>query len=110
MQGQLEELIERLERRITEVGEMQRLAQERMKQDWAAFEADETKKWSTFKLSNEEKWKEHQRLHEKMGAELDSLEELRSKIREDLDLLIERDNRKVNEIIALARQWLRDQD
>jgi chromosome segregation ATPase len=110
MQGQLEGLLERLERRITEVGEMQRLSEERMKQDWAAFEADETKKWSTFKLSTDENWKEHQRVHEKVSSALEELKDLRSGIREDLDALAEREARKVNEIVALTREWLKDQE
>ncbi len=110
MQGQLEGLIERLERRITEVSEMQRLSQERMKQDWISFEADETKRWTTFKLSSDERWKEHQRVHDKLSSAIENLEELRSKIREDLDALIDRESRKVNEIVALARQWVQDQD
>lgn len=110
MQGQLEGLLERLERRITEVGEMQRLSEERMKQDWAAFEADETKKWSTFKLSTDENWKGHQRVHEKVSSALEELKDLRSGIREDLDALAEREARKVNEIVALTREWLKDQE
>jgi DNA repair ATPase RecN len=110
MQGQLEGLLERLERRITEVGEMHRLSDERMKQDWAALEADETKKWSTFKLSSEERWKEHERLHKKLADTVTDLTELRVEIREDLDMLIEGEARKINEILSLARQWLQDQD
>jgi chromosome segregation ATPase len=110
MQGQLEELTERLERRITEVSEMQRLSEERMKQEWSSFEAEETKKWSTFKLSSEERWKDHQRIHDKLSASIEDLEQLRTEIRSDLDLLVEREARKVNEIVALTREWLRGQE
>lgn len=109
MQDELEGLLERLERRITEVSEMQRLSEERMKQDWAGFEADETKKWSTFKLSNEERWKEHQRVHEKLYETLSELEQLKTEIRVDLDELMEREMRKVNEILSLTREWLKEQ-
>lgn len=110
MQGQLEDLLERLERRITEVSEMQRLAEDRIKQDWAAFVSDETKKWSTYKLSSEERWKEHQRVHEKLSVAVEELEILRSEIRGDLDLLAERQARRVNELVALTREWVKDQD
>ncbi|MDF1498953.1 MAG: hypothetical protein P1P76_00555 [Anaerolineales bacterium] len=110
MQGQLEDLLERLERRITEVREMQRLAEDRIKQDWAAFVSDETKKWTTYKLSSEERWKEHQRVHEKLSVAVEKLEALRSEIREDLDLLVERQARRVNELVALTREWVKDQD
>lgn len=110
VQGQLEELIERLERRITEVSEMQRLSEERMKQEWSSFEAEETKKWSTFKLSGEERWKDHQRLHDKLSTSIDELKDLRAEIRADLDLLTEREARKVKEIVALTREWLKGQE
>jgi DNA repair exonuclease SbcCD ATPase subunit len=110
MQDQLEGLLERLERRITEVGEMHRLSEERMKQDWAAFEAEETRKWSTFKLSNEERWKEHERMHSKLADTVTELSELRVEVREDLDMLIEREARKANEILSLTKQLLQDLD
>jgi len=67
--------VELLERRITEVTELQRLAEERFRQDWAAFMADDQKRWTTHMLLRDEQWREHDRLNLKQLERLDSLED-----------------------------------
>jgi chromosome segregation ATPase len=101
----LEGLMERLERRITEVSEMQRLADERMKQEWNSFQADEQKRWNTFKLTNDEQWRDHERIHtrledhqEKAQKELDDTSRLLIELRE-------RDEARVRELVSMIREW-----
>ncbi len=48
------DLNQKLERRIAEVSEMQRLAEDRIRQEWVAFKADEQKRWTSHSLSQEE--------------------------------------------------------
>ncbi|HRQ23968.1 MAG TPA: hypothetical protein PLF42_11135, partial [Anaerolineales bacterium] len=48
------ELNTKLERRISEVTEMQRLAEDRLRQEWLAFKADDQKRWTGHSLSSEE--------------------------------------------------------
>ncbi len=52
---------ERLERRINEVAETQRLSEERFRQEWNSWNADDQKRWKQFTLTNDESW----RLHDK---------------------------------------------
>jgi chromosome segregation ATPase len=52
---------DRLERRINEVAEMQRLSEERFRQEWNDWRSDDQKRWKQFTLSNDEVW----RLHDK---------------------------------------------
>jgi len=52
---------ERLERRINEVAETQRLSEERFRQEWNSWIADDQKRWKQFTLTNDESW----RLHDK---------------------------------------------
>ncbi len=52
---------ERLERRINEVAETQRLSEERFRQEWNSWNADDQKRWKQFTLTNDEAW----RLHDK---------------------------------------------
>jgi len=66
----LDGLIERLERRISEVGEIQRLAEDRFKQEWTTFQGEDQKRWNTYKLAREELWREHNRLHDKITEQL----------------------------------------
>jgi len=101
----LEGLMERLERRITEVSEMQRLADERMKQDWNSYQADEHKRWNTFKLTNDEQWRDHERVHSKLDHHQDEADKDFDAARRALDELREQDEHRIRELVAMIREW-----
>ncbi|HEY47233.1 MAG TPA: hypothetical protein G4O14_10665 [Anaerolineae bacterium] len=105
MQRELEEVVERLERRINEVTEMQRLADDRMKQEWSSFQADDQKRWNTYKLTADEGWREHDRLHEKIVSQILLLEENVTDILHALSEIRETDQQRVLEIHSLLRDW-----
>ncbi len=50
---------ERLERRINEVAEMQRLSEDRFRQEWNDYRTDDQKRWKQYTLSNDEVWRKH---------------------------------------------------
>lgn len=52
---------ERLDRRINEVAEMQRLSEERFRQEWNNWREEEQKRWKQMTLSNDEAWRNHDR-------------------------------------------------
>ncbi len=71
-----ERIGDRLERRINEVAEMQRLSEDRFRQEWNDWRADDQKRWKQFTLSNDEVWRQHDREFErfvKRIAEIDGL-------------------------------------
>jgi chromosome segregation ATPase len=110
MQNDLEDVLERLERRITEVGEMQRLAEERMKHSWGEFQSEDHRRWSTYTLTLDERWNEHMRLHDKLRTEI---EEMSSNLRIGLDRLGEvegSDRRRLAELLSTLREWMTELD
>lgn len=110
MQSDLEEVIERLERRITEVGEMQRLAEERMKHNWGEFQSEDHRRWSTYTLAMDERRNEHTRLHDKLRTESD---EMSSNLSNGLDRLGEieiSDKRRLAELLSTLREWMTELD
>lgn len=50
---------ERLERRINEVAEMQRLSEDRFRQEWNTYRTDDQKRWKQYTLSSDEVWRRH---------------------------------------------------
>lgn len=62
---------ERLERRINEVAEMQRLSEERFRTEWNGWRADDQKRWKQFTLSNDEVWRAHDKDFERFVKRLD---------------------------------------
>lgn len=106
MQSDLEEVILRLERRINEITEMQRLAENRQEQAWTTFQAENQKRWSTFKLTEDERWREHDRLHEKIETRLSEDENLSATLEEQLTTKVQLDRTSIQEIQDTIHQWL----
>ena len=106
MKTELDRVIEKLERRITEVSEMHRLAEDRNKQEWSSFQADDMKRWSTFKLSSDEQWREHDRRHEKLQDDLEELSSDSANLIQDYATLKENDRIRLSELVSTLREWL----
>ncbi len=105
LQTDLASALERLDRRIHEIGEMQRLAEDRSMQEWATFQADEQKRWNTHKLTNDERWREHTRAYEKLSAEVGSLRESVKELMLGFGEMQENDRQRVLELLASIREW-----
>jgi chromosome segregation ATPase len=88
-----ERIGDRLERRINEVAEMQRLSEERFRQEWNDWRSDDQKRWKQFTLSNDEVWRGHDKDFERFVQRLAGLQETIQPIQDGLDRLwnLERD-------------------
>lgn len=69
-----ERIGDRLERRINEVAEMQRLSEDRFRQEWNDWRADDQKRWKQFTLSNDEVWRQHDREFERFVKRIAEIE------------------------------------
>jgi chromosome segregation ATPase len=71
-----EEIVQKFERRINEITEMQRLAEDRFRQEWVTFKADDQKRWTSYTLSQDEIHKDTRSYAGKMEERLTTLEDL----------------------------------
>jgi len=71
-----EEIVQKFERRINEITEMQRLAEDRFRQEWVTFKADDQKRWTSFTLSQDETHKDTRSGLAKIEERLTALEDL----------------------------------
>jgi chromosome segregation ATPase len=71
-----EEIVQKYERRINEITEMQRLAEDRFRQEWVTFKADDQKRWTSHTLSQDEIHKDARSSAEKLEERLTILEDL----------------------------------
>jgi chromosome segregation ATPase len=69
-----ERIGDRLERRINEVAEMQRLSEERFRQEWNDWTADDQKRWKQFTISNDEVWRSHDKEFDRFVNKMTELE------------------------------------
>jgi chromosome segregation ATPase len=75
-QESYEEIVQKFERRINEITEMQRLAEDRFRQEWVTFKADDQKRWTSFTLSQDETHKDDRLSGGKLEDRLSALEDL----------------------------------
>jgi len=75
-QESYEDIVQKFERRINEITEMQRLAEDRFRQEWVTFKADDQKRWTSFTLSQDENHKDDRASVEKLEERLTALEDL----------------------------------
>jgi chromosome segregation ATPase len=83
-QSALDEVSQRFERRINEITEIQRLNEDRFRQEWTTFKSDDQKRWSNYILSQEEQHRDMNRNLDAMAARLDSLEEHLETLQENI--------------------------
>lgn len=79
-----ERIGERLERRINEVAEMQRLSEERFRSEWNDWASDDQIRWKEFTVSHDEAWRVHDKevkdLRESIRSTAQALEPLRNSL------------------------------
>jgi len=104
------QMAELIERRLNEVGEIQRLNEERLRQDWAAFMADDQKRWATHMLLRDEQWREHDRLNVRQIERSENMEEQLTLITDALRQIQVVDADRMQKILNVVRELVADSE
>ncbi len=78
---------DRLERRINEASEMQRLSEERFREEWNDWRSDDQKRWKQLTLSSDEVWRNHDKEFEAFLTRVDALERALPSLRGGIERL-----------------------
>lgn len=79
-QAALDEVTQRFERRINEITEIQRLNEDRFRQEWTTFKSDDQKRWSNYVISQDEQ-------HREMNQALESLTQQITSMRDQVEVI-----------------------
>ncbi len=104
-QEALEELSERVERRMNEITEMQRLTEDRFRQEWTTFKADDQKRWANYTLVQEEQRNEFKRQMEKLTERVTHLEDSLQELQDVLYIMNEHSEKQLQSLLALVHDW-----
>jgi hypothetical protein len=105
-QKDLERITESINRRIHEITEMQRLGEERFRQEWNTFKADDQKRWANYALTQDEQTKETGRRFERLSERATNLEELTQDLRDVVQHTNEQFEKLMQGVLASMRDWL----
>jgi len=100
------ELNTKLERRINEVTEMQRLAEDRLRQEWVTFRADDQKRWTGYTLSQDEGSKDVRKVIEKLDDRITALDESFQVTQDKLEQTTDATEQQLQELMNVAHEWL----
>lgn len=105
-QTAFEEINQRLDRRLNEVTEMQRLTDEKIRQDWQGFKGDDQKRWTTYTLGQEELRREINRQLDKSQTRIMELEDLTTEVKEMMVLIADENKKRYQTLIDMSNEWL----
>jgi len=105
-QSDFEVINQRLERRINEITEMNRLTEERFRQEWIAFKADDQKRWTNYSLSQEETNREGNREINKIDERITSLEDAVQNLLDTVQVINEETEKRIKGLLMLANEYI----
>ncbi|MGC8855363.1 MAG: hypothetical protein ACP5QU_01045 [Anaerolineae bacterium] len=100
------EMSAKLERRINEISEMQRLAEDRLRQEWVSFKADDQKRWTGYSLSQEESMRELRKSLEQIEERITALDDLIQMLQDQLHQTADVTEQQLHEFMNVAHEWL----
>lgn len=105
-QEAFEEMNTRLERRINEITEMQRLAEDRFRQEWVTFKADDQKRWTNYTLTQDELNKDLHVELDKLNQRLAAIDDVTQGMQDLLQQTTEATETHLQELMNWAHEFL----
>jgi len=104
-QEAVDDLMLRVERRINEVAEIQRLAEERFRQEWTTFKADDQKRWTNYTLSQDEQRSDFGRRFERTSERVTYIEDNLQEIQDTLEHVNQLNAKSLESLLAVVHEW-----
>jgi chromosome segregation ATPase len=105
-QDALDDVTQRFDRRINEITEMQRLSDDRFRQEWVTFKADDQKRWTNYTLAQEEQQRDMSRQFGKVSDRLMTLEGMSQELADRLQQGNEETEKRLQGLVGLAHEWI----
>jgi chromosome segregation ATPase len=102
--GSLDEVTKRFDRRVNEITEVQRLTEDRFRQEWTTFKSDDQKRWSNYTLAQDEQHREMNRAIDSLTEQIGTLEDLIKRINDTFDQLTRDDIRRMQAQLSAVRE------
>jgi len=106
LKEEIDALAQRVERRMSEITEMQRLGEERFRQEWVTFKSDDKKRWTNYTLTQDEQRGEITRQFEKLADRVIHLEDNLQEVQDLLEQVNDETEKRLQGLLALSHEWV----
>ncbi|MFN2299776.1 MAG: hypothetical protein ACK2UB_13090 [Anaerolineales bacterium] len=100
------DITERFEIKMKELAEIQRIQEDRLRQDWNTFLADDQKRWTAQNLTWEDEWRDRDRKFTKAADKIGRLEEQLDELMDSVRTFREGDRARLEMLANAIREWL----
>jgi chromosome segregation ATPase len=100
----LDEVTQRFDRRVNEITEVQRLNEDRFRQEWTTFKSDDQKRWSNYTLAQDEQHREMNRDLTSIGDRISNVEDVLERIQNTLDQMGRDDIKRMQAQLGTIRE------
>jgi chromosome segregation ATPase len=100
------ELNTKLERRISEVTEMQRLAEDRLRQEWVSFKTDDQKRWTGYSLSSEESFRDIRKDIQKAEGRITPMDDALQVLQDQMHQTTDTTEKELQELMNIVHEWM----
>ena len=105
-QKDVNDIAQKVERRIIEISEVQRLAEERFRQEWVTFKADDQKRWTNYTLTMEEQRGETLRQFQMLADRVTNVEDEMQIIQDLIGQMNEQTEKRLQALLSAAHEWV----
>jgi chromosome segregation ATPase len=105
-QDAFDEINTRLERRIKEITEVQRLAEDRFRQEWVTFKSDDQKRWTNYSLTQDEIQKDVRSELEKIGQRVADIDDALQSMQDVFQQTNDVTETQLQELMNWTNEWL----
>lgn len=109
-QEAFDDITQRFDRRINEITEMTRLTEDRFRQEWVAFKADDQKRWTNYSLVQEEQSREANRQFERYNERVVLLEDMAQELQDLVQQIREESQKRLQSLLSVAHEWVEQYD
>jgi chromosome segregation ATPase len=100
----VEDLSEKIERRISEFTEVQRLAEERFRQEWVTFKADDQKRWTNYTLTVDEQHSNTLRQFDKVADNVTRIEDELQELQDLTAQMVEQTEKRLGALLSILHE------
>jgi predicted nucleic acid-binding Zn-ribbon protein len=109
-QEAFEEITDQIKRRINEITEMQRLGEERFRQEWSTFKADDQKRWTNYTLTQEEQHREMNRQLDRLADQSTNLDDSLQELQDSVQHINEQSDKVLQTLMGAIREWVAENE
>jgi len=105
-QEAFDEMNTRIERRINEITEIQRLTEERFRQEWVTLKADDQKRWTNYTLTQDDWIKDLRSELDKLAQRIATLDDVYQSLQDLLQQTTETTETQLQELMNWTHEFL----